>query len=115
MDRKEIIKRLGEHFGVKPKYLSVPSFAYEIRTANEVYTIDRHGGITNQNGEDITIEEVLIKPREEVETTDEIDNEESDVLTQESETLGLDELQVNPLREFDGIEIKIAIDKSMGL
>lgn len=107
MDRKEIIKRLGEHFGVKPKYLSVPSFAYEIRTANEVYTIDRHGGITNQNGEDITMEEVLIKPREEVE--DEIDNEESDALTQESEILGLDELQVNPLREFDGIEIKIAI------
>lgn len=110
MDRKEIIKRLGEHFGVKPKYLSVPSFAYEIRTANEVYTIDRHGGITNRNGEDIILEEILIKPLEEVETTDEIYNEESDVLTQEPETLGLDELQVNPLREFDGIEIKIAIE-----
>ena len=39
MDRKETIKQLGEHFGVKPKYLSVPSFAYEIRTENEIYTI----------------------------------------------------------------------------
>ena len=38
MDRKEMIKQLGEHFGVKPKYLSVPSFAYEIRTENELFT-----------------------------------------------------------------------------
>lgn len=111
MDRKEIIKRLGEHFGVKPKYLSVPSFAYEIRTENEVYTIDRNGNITTLDGETITMEEILIRPREEeVATVGEINNEESDVLTQESETLGLDELQVNPLREFDGIEIKIAIE-----
>ena len=40
MDRKEMIKQLSEHFGMKPKYLSVPSFAYEITTENEVYTID---------------------------------------------------------------------------
>jgi hypothetical protein len=30
MDRKEIVKALGEHFGVKPEYLGVPSFAYKI-------------------------------------------------------------------------------------
>lgn len=110
MDRKEIIKRLGEHFGVKPKYLSVPSFAYEIRTGDEVYTIDRHGGILNRNGENITMEEILIKPREEVATTGEIDNEESNVAAPESEALGLDEPQENPLRELDGVEIKIAME-----
>ena len=43
MDRKEIVQKLGEHFGVKPKYLSVPSFAYEIRAENQVYIVDRHG------------------------------------------------------------------------
>ncbi|MFU0800217.1 MAG: hypothetical protein ACFWUE_06085 [Xylanivirga thermophila] len=26
MDRKELVKILGEHLGVKPKYLGVPSF-----------------------------------------------------------------------------------------
>jgi hypothetical protein len=33
MTRKEIVKRLGEHLGVTPKYLSVPSFNYQITTA----------------------------------------------------------------------------------
>lgn len=111
MDRKEIIKRLGEHFGVKPKYLSVPSFAYEIRTENEVYTIDRNGNITTLDGETITMEEILIRPREEeVAIVGEINNEESDGLTSESETVELDELQVNPLKTIDGIEIKIAME-----
>lgn len=110
MERKEIIKRLGEHFGVKPKYLSVPSFAYEIRTVDEVYTIDRHGGITNRSGKDITMEEILIKSREGVETTGEIENEELGVVASESETLELDELQQNPPSELDEIEIKIAME-----
>ena len=30
MDRKEKIKILGKHLGIKPKYLGVPSFAYEV-------------------------------------------------------------------------------------
>ncbi len=49
MTRKEIVKKLGEHLGVTPKYLSVPSFNYQITTADEIYTIDRHG--INTNGE----------------------------------------------------------------
>jgi len=31
MDRKEMVKILGEHFGVKPKYLGAPSFQYQNR------------------------------------------------------------------------------------
>lgn len=45
MERKEIVKALGEHFGVKPKYMGVPSFAYQIETAEETYTVDRVGKI----------------------------------------------------------------------
>ena len=35
MERKEIVKALAEHFGVEPKYMGVPSFAYQIGTTNE--------------------------------------------------------------------------------
>ncbi|MDD2433474.1 MAG: virulence-related protein [Clostridia bacterium] len=59
MNRKEIVKRLGEHLGVTPEYLSVPSFNYQITTADEVYTIDQHGVITKSDGQVISMEEIL--------------------------------------------------------
>ena len=62
MDRKEMVKRIGEHFGVKPLYLNVPTFAYEIRTADETYTVDRLGNITNAQGKKLTLEEILNPP-----------------------------------------------------
>lgn len=62
MDRKEMVKRVGEHFGVKPLYLNVPTFAYEIRTVDETYTVDRVGNITNAQGEKLTLEEILNPP-----------------------------------------------------
>ena len=30
MDRKEKVKILGKHLGIKPKYLGAPSFAYKV-------------------------------------------------------------------------------------
>jgi hypothetical protein len=59
MDRKEIIKKLGEHLGVEPRYLGVPTFNYEIKADQEVYTIDRRGIITKSDGETITADEIL--------------------------------------------------------
>ncbi len=59
MDRKEIVKVLGEHFGVKPEYMGVPSFAYQIKTEKETYTIDRAGKITNSEGMELEIEGIL--------------------------------------------------------
>lgn len=50
MDRKEMVKRLGEFLEVKPKYLGAPTFAYVIVTEDETYTIDRQGTIRNSNG-----------------------------------------------------------------
>src|SRR5690606_22176380 len=69
MDRKEMVKKLGEFLGVKPKYLNVPTFAYEIVTEEETYTIDRQGTITNLAGEVKTFEEIINPP--EPETMDE--------------------------------------------
>ena len=59
MERKEIIKALGEHFGVEPKYMGVPSFAYQIETADDTYTIDRAGKITTSKGIEVGLESIL--------------------------------------------------------
>ena len=71
MDRKEMVKKLGEFLGVKPKYLNVPTFAYEIITEDETYTIDRQGTITNSAGEVKTFEEITNPPEHEEETGEE--------------------------------------------
>lgn len=59
MDRKEIVKVLGEHFGVKPEYMGVPSFAYQMKTEKETYTIDKAGNITNAEGIELELETIL--------------------------------------------------------
>lgn len=68
MDRKEMVKKLGGFLGVKPKYLNVPTFAYEIVTEDETYTIDRQGKITNLAGEVKTFEEITNPPEPEEKT-----------------------------------------------
>ena len=69
MDRKEMVKKLGEFLGVKPKYLNVPTFAYEIVTEDEIYTVDRQGTITNSAGEVKTFGEIINPPEAEEETS----------------------------------------------
>lgn len=82
MDRKEIVKVLGEHFGVKPKYMKVPSCAYQIESAEGILTIDRVGKITNLEGVEFELEAILnanveekiteVKEQEENNTTNEV-------------------------------------------
>lgn len=55
MERKEIVKALGEHFGVKPKYMKVPSCAYQIETADETYTVDRERKIITSEGKEVEL------------------------------------------------------------
>lgn len=73
MDRKEIVKVLGEHFGAKPEYMGVPSFAYQIKTEEETYTIDKAGKITNSEGMELELEDILnpIVQEETIEVTEE--------------------------------------------
>ncbi|MDW7670561.1 MAG: virulence-related protein [Bacillota bacterium] len=59
MNRKETIQILAEHFGVSPRYLKAPSFAYEIDAQKELYTIDREGIITNRKGTVVSYEELV--------------------------------------------------------
>jgi hypothetical protein len=106
-----MIEQLGEHFGVKPKYLSVPSFAYEIRTENEVYTIDRHGDITRGDGESIIMEEILNQQVQPEPLTDQglgdevqMNETETDEAVQNSETSNL-------LEELSGVEVKLNFEE----
>ena len=59
MERKELVKALGEHFGVKPKYMKVPSCAYQIETGDETYTVDRAGKIITSEGEVVEFESII--------------------------------------------------------
>jgi hypothetical protein len=64
MDRKEKVKILGKHLGIKPKYLGVPSFAYEIGD----FTITRDGTIINKAGDEMKLDEILNSSEETTET-----------------------------------------------
>lgn len=61
MNRKEKVNMLGEYFGVKPKYLGAPSFAYEVKTPEETYTINKSGEISTASGELLELEDILGK------------------------------------------------------
>ncbi|KUP22071.1 virulence-related protein [Paenibacillus sp. DMB5] len=59
MDRKDIIKALSDHFGVKPEYQGAPSFAYRIEATAGIYTIDQTGNITTSEGVEVDLEVLL--------------------------------------------------------
>lgn len=59
MNRKEIVLKLSEFFGVEYEYLGVPSFAYEVTAEGETYNIDREGIIKNSQGKELTLDEIL--------------------------------------------------------
>lgn len=64
MDRKVKVKILGKHLGIKPKYLGVPSFAYEIGD----FTVTRDGTIINKAGDEMELDEILNSSEETTET-----------------------------------------------
>ena len=104
MDRKEIVKALGEHFGVKPEYLGVPSFAYQIETEGETYTIDRAGNITNAEGIELELETIL-KPAVQ-EDANEVTEEQIEEINIEEQT---EEIQNEPF------EIAITMEGHTGI
>lgn len=92
MDRKEIVKTLEEYFKVKSQYLGVPSFAYQVKTEDETYTIDREGKITTANDEEINLEELLSGPVVEQEVAEEADCKVEELMepAAQAETLDLE-------------------------
>lgn len=86
MDRKEIVKVLSEYFGIKAEYMGVPSFAYQIETEKETYTIDKAGKITNEEGLELELEAILnpaveIKEQEEKTVIEENTETESQIIS----------------------------------
>jgi len=75
MERKEIVKALGEHFAVKPKYMKVPSCAYQIETLEETYIVDRAGKITTAEGKEVELETLINGRVEEEETIESTETE----------------------------------------
>jgi hypothetical protein len=63
MNRKAVLEILTEHFNTKARYLGTPTFAYEIATENETYTIDREGNITTATGQEVKLKD-LLEPQE---------------------------------------------------
>ena len=104
MDRKEMVKKLSEFLGAKQKYLGPPSFAYEIRTEEEVYNIDRHGGITNSARETLTFEGI-VNPQE---------AKEEDAVIQEVETEEIEEAEIEEPLPIDGFELKLPLEEHTG-
>lgn len=74
MERKEIVKALGEHFGVVAKYMGVPSFAYQIETVEATYTVDQAGKITTAEGKEVELDS-LINGRAEEEASEHTETE----------------------------------------
>lgn len=84
MDRKQIVKALESHFGVKAKYLAAPSFAYSVEVGGESYIIDREGIIT-KGDKRLELEEILC-PSESLEEEDAEINEVEIVIPMEDHT-----------------------------
>ena len=65
MTRKELVQALEEKWGVKAKYLGVPSCAFEIQCDAGNFLIDRHGLIKDVEGREFSAEELLSQPKAE--------------------------------------------------
>lgn len=55
MDRKEKVKILEKHLGIKSKYLAAPSFAYEIGS----FRVDREGKVIDEEGNEVGLDDIL--------------------------------------------------------
>jgi hypothetical protein len=79
MNRKEVALKLGDFFEVKPKYLGVPSFAYEVSTYEDTYNIDRQGLIKNSAGEEMSFESIINAREIKIDNENEIIDKEEEL------------------------------------
>lgn len=101
MERREIVQALSDYLGVNPNYLRVPSFAYEIKTDEETYTIDRDGIITTSAGRVVTLDEI-VNPKQPAENST---VEES--LQSEDNNRQIDSIEIEfPLEEHTGTSLQ---------
>lgn len=126
MDRKEIVKILSDHIGIKAKYLGPPGFGYEIRTEEESYKIDRYGIITDSAETVMTLDEIINPAEVEIaeepeevlteETVDEIVEVEppEEASQEENERAAVITESQGELLPIDGLEVKLPIGNHTG-
>lgn len=94
MDKKEIIKLLEQHFGVKAKYMGTPSFAYQIQAREKNYTVTRGGNIEDAEGRQVALESIINPANED------------EVFTADAEQ-GFDTVEITlPLAGHTGISLR---------
>ena len=77
MSRKEIVQALEEKWGVKAKYLGMPSCAYEITGEKGTFQIDKAGRILDPEGREHGIGELLADaPAQSVEESESVETGE---------------------------------------
>ena len=59
MTRKELVQALEAKWGVKARYLGMPSCAFEIYCGEDVFQIDREGLVKDQSGREYSAEELI--------------------------------------------------------
>ena len=59
MTRKELVQALEAKWGVKARYLGMPSCAFEIHYGDDIFRIDREGLVKDQSGREYSPEELL--------------------------------------------------------
>lgn len=59
MTRKELVQALEAKWGVKARYLGMPSCAFEIHYGDDIFRIDREGLVKDQSGREYSAEELL--------------------------------------------------------
>lgn len=98
MERREIVQALSDYLGVNPNYLRVPSFAYEIKTDEETYTIDRDGIITTSAGRLVTLDEIMNPEQQE---------ENLKAPQSEDNNISIDSVEIEfPLEEHTGTSLQ---------
>lgn len=78
-ERKELVKAMGEILEVKPKYLGMPSAAYQI----DCFTVDKNGAVTFDDSAEIEnlLEQLALKGFAAAETAAEQNTEETTEVT----------------------------------
>ena len=64
-----------QHFGVKAKYLGIPSYAHQINTGKEIYTITREGNIEDSVGRQLNPDSIIGSLNPQNEEADSVDAE----------------------------------------
>jgi hypothetical protein len=59
MTRKDVVKALEDHFGVRAKYMGAPTFSYHINADGETFTVERDGKVMASDGTQVELDALI--------------------------------------------------------